>query len=324
MSSMSRGFRKIVTSHLSYFLTVFRIDIDSLRGKCGNLNYDLIHAHYIYPNGLFAVLLGRYFNVPVVLTGHGSDINLFPRLWWNRLLAKWILARATRLIVVSGALKTEVLRLGVTAEKIAVIPNGFDRTIFKPMDMQEARGRLNLSRRNKIFLFVGNLVRVKNIPLLLRAFSEVVKDEKNVSLIVVGDGPEKRHLDQLADRLDIHEHVQFVGQRPHSDIPLWINACDVLCLSSDNEGWPTIIVETLACGKPVVATETGGVPEILCRSELGITVPVGDRAVYTKAMRESINKEWNSDIISSYAQEFTWEKIAESLQWEYRSALDRG
>lgn len=301
-----------------FSIRIYRV----IKRELHNFKYDLIHGHFIFPDGYIAVLLSKIVRKPVVLTAHGSDINIFPHeKWFNKFLVKWVLSQASKVVVVSNALKKQAIQLGVDDRKVAVIPNGFDGASFKPINKNEARDKLNLSKDNKYFLFVGNFKEIKNIPFLIKAFSEVGKEIKNASLILVGSGSEEEKFRELTDNLGIKDRVLFIGQRPHSDIPLWMNACDVLCLSSDNEGWPTVISEALACGKPVVSTNVGGVPEILNSPDFGILVQKGDLKGYIEAMKEGLIKGWDSQKITSYAQEFTWEKIAQALHGVYCEIL---
>ncbi|OHB71651.1 MAG: hypothetical protein A2W23_07350 [Planctomycetes bacterium RBG_16_43_13] len=309
---------------LTTLLSILRIR-RIIRRDLKDYKINLIHGHYVYPDGFIVAILGMIFKKPVFLTVHGSDINIFShKTRLNKLLVKWILAHVSKVIVVSNALKEKVIQLGIDEKNIAMLPNGFDEVLFKPLNKNETRNKLNLAVEKQYILFVGHLVEVKNLPLLIEAFSKLERDAKDVYLILVGRGPEENKLKELVRTLKIEDQVLFVGQKEHSEIPLWINASDVLCLSSNNEGWPTIISEALACGKPVVSTNVGGISEILKHSYIGTLVKKGDLNGYVKAMNESLNKKWDIQKISSYAKQFAWGKIANALYKEYCEALHLG
>ncbi len=191
---------------------------------------DVIHAHTILPDGFAAFLLGRELGLPVACTGHGSDINVYPRR--NRFVrwaSQWVLRHVDRMITVSESLKLEALALAGPRD-ISVLHNGADADIFRPQSKLEARRKLNLQGSGKIATFVGYLRAEKGIEYLLEAFALIQKSD--ASLCIVGDGPLQRPLMEKAKEIGVLERCLFAGKRPHEEISLWISASDCIVLPS--------------------------------------------------------------------------------------------
>ena len=156
---------------------------------------------------------------------------------------------------------------------------------------------------------------------MLRAFVTVSKSNR-ADLIIIGKGESAPELKVLTKALGIEARVYFVGPVSHDVIPLWLNACDVLCLPSHREGFPTIIVEAFACGRPVVATRVGGVPEAVINDSLGILTDSNQPDVLAAALNTALTKEWNSQAIAAYGRLFSWRAIAEEYRHLYEEMLD--
>ncbi len=234
--------------------------------------FDLIHAHTIFPDGYAAGKLKRELGVPVVSTIHGSDIMLYPKR--NKAVCRKTqkaLKMNDRIITVSGRLLAEAERM-VPEIEAKIIYNGFDPARFYPVPQQQAREKLGISGQEKVLLFVGNLLPVKGVDLLLTAFARVASQDPDLYLYLGGDGPLRRTLAEQADRLGIRERVHFMGRRPYEEIPFWINSADAVVLSSRSEGLPSILLESMGCGKAMVATDVGGISEILRDGETGFLV----------------------------------------------------
>jgi glycosyltransferase involved in cell wall biosynthesis len=277
-------------------------------------DFDIIDAHYVYPDGFAAVLLGAVLRKPVVVSARGSDINHFPEFPFVRRLIRFTLDRTPRIIAVSQALKEATMRLGVPQDKITVIPNGVRASRFFPYSRREARRRLGLSDDRNIVLSVGGLTSIKGFDSLIEAAKMLVEEyhEEKLSLIVVGEGKLRGQLERMVRSLNLESHVQLVGSVPHGELYLWYNAANVFCLASKREGWPNVILEALACGIPVVGAAVGGIPEIIVNEEIGL-VTGSEPAALASRIREAIHREWNSERIVRYASHLTWDITAASL-----------
>jgi glycosyltransferase involved in cell wall biosynthesis len=253
---------------------------------------------------------------PLVAKVHGSDVNVLARGWRARAVAA-ALNGCQRVICVSQALRERLVELGVSADRLAVIPNGVDDTRFAPRERTACRTALGLPPGGKVVLFVGNLVPVKGVEQLLAAMRGV-----DAGLVVVGDGPLRAELEALARSLGVDGRVRFAGARPHDEVPQWLGACDLLCLPSWHEGCPNVVLEALACGRPVVGTRTGGVGEHVRDGENGFLVPPGDGAALSAALGRALASDWPADRIRQTVSRRTWAATADDLAEVVRRAVN--
>ena len=284
-------------------------------------DFDLIDAHYVYPDGFAAVLLGRVFRKPVVVSARGSDINLFTRFPLIRRLIRYTLLKADRVISVCQALKKKMIHLGIPRNKISVIPNGVDQDKFFPFPKEEARRRLGLPVDRNVILSVGNLTSNKGFHLLIRALKVLHTKfhEKNLHLVIVGEGKFQSELERLIASLNLENHVRLAGAVSHKELYLWYSAADVFCLASSREGWPNVLLESLACGTPVVATPVGGIPEIVSSERIGLLTQRNEQEI-AEGISNALKKPWQSDAIIQYARQHTWNEVALSALHVFESA----
>ena len=292
---------------LMMFLSVYRF-VKKIRR---NFDFDVIDAHYVYPDGFAAVLLGRCFQRPVVVSARGSDINQFSRFPLIRRLLQYTLRRADKVIGVCQALKNAMMALKIPAEKIAVIPNGVDHKKFYPVSKQEARQRLRLPLDKRIILSVGGLIPRKGFDLILNAL-KLVSEEFRVNdffLVVVGEGPQRGALESLVLSCRLGDRVFFAGAIAHKELHVWYSAADLFCLASSREGWPNVVLESLACGTPVVATDVWGTPEIIQSTDVGLLTKRNERDMASRIC-VALNKVWDADRIVEYSKQHTWQRVA--------------
>lgn len=256
---------------------------------------DMIYATWAYPDCFAAVLAGERHGLPVVSRVHGSDINEYFRHPPRKRLILSALRRSKSIIAVSGDLKVRLVSEGIDEGKVHVIYNGIDRDIFHPVASFSARTKLGLSEHVKIVLYAGNLEPVKAVGLLIEAMSRLGKYD--AELHILGSGPEYRRLVRLTGSAGLEGRVIFHGSVEHTRMGMWFNACDLFCLPSLDEGTPNVILEALACRTPVVATDTGGIPEILS-SESGILFRRGDVDGLAGALNRGLAREWDVEKIT--------------------------
>jgi len=268
---------------------------------------DVILATWAYPDVFGAALLARLLQRPLVAKVHGSDIHLFARGPIRRRMITWALRQADAVVAVSEPLREALVRLGVEPSRIALIPNGVDRERFRSKDRREARQALGLPPEGRRVVFVGNLERVKGPDLLLEAMRQLPND---VCVSFVGDGMLQEELMRMAQADGLNGRVQFAGRRPHADIPLWLCAADVMCLPSRSEGCPNIVLEALACGRPVVATAVGAIPELLRSGECGIVVPPQQPEALAEALASSLEESWSPEQIRRAVMANGWGESA--------------
>ena len=297
----------------------------ALRTRMGRLRrefpFDVIDAHYLYPDAYAAVRLGRELGVPVVSSARGSDVNLIGKTPGLAPLVRDVLVHSKRLVAVSAALGQAMREMG--AVEVSVIPNGVDATRFHPIDRAEARRKLELGE-GPVILSVGNLVPNKGMDRLIRALASVSPGSSaaRATLVIVGRGPEEERLRTLAAGLGLRERVRLTGVVAHESLGSWYAAADLFALATEREGWPNAVLESLACGTPVVATRVGGVPEILRSDRLGTMVEPSDQA-FAQAIEAGLSRAWDRAEIARFAALHTWEATARSAHAVLESALDR-
>lgn len=287
-------------------------------------DFDLIDAHYIYPDGLAAILLGKVLKKKVILSARGTDINLYPKFPLIKRQIVYTLKHADKIIAVCQALKGQMMELGIAEEKIKVISNGVDITKFFPVDQTAARKQLNLPLDKKIILSVGHLIERKGFHFIIDALRVIKKENKLAELpllVIVGEGEYRPILEKQIRDLNLESDVMLIGTKPHDQLNLWYNSCDIYCLASSREGWPNVLLEAMACGKPVVATRVWGVSEVMKSKDYGILVDLQDPLQLANSLCEALNRNWNSQEIIRYARQNTWDKVARDVYREFRELL---
>jgi glycosyltransferase involved in cell wall biosynthesis len=258
-------------------------------------DFDLIDAHYFYPDGVAAAMLGRYFNKPLVITARGSDITLFPQYALPRRMIMWAARRADAVITVCNALRDEVVALGVDAGRVVSLRNGVDLELFRPTERTP----------NDLFtlLAVGHLVPVKAQDLIIGALTLL----PGVRLVLAGDGPDRMKLEALARELKVGERVTFLGAVPQAQLRSHYGAADALVLSSSREGWANVLLEAMACGTPVVASRVYGTPEVVAAPEAGVLM--GERSYQGVADAVNALRAHYPDRAATrrYAERFSWD-----------------
>ena len=267
--------------------------------------FDLIDAHYFYPDGVAAVRLGRALGLPVVVTARGTDLNLIPRFAAPRRMIVEAAHQAAGLVTVCAALKDVLVELGVAAERVRVLRNGVDLELFRPGDREGARRRLDLD--GPTLLSVGQLIERKGHHLVVDALRELPA----VRLLVVGDGPERGALERRARAAGVAARVRFLGAVPHAELAALYGAADALVLASSREGWANVLLEAMACGTPVVATDIWGTPEVVADPAAGRLVPERTPAALAAAVAALLADPPARAATRRYAERFSWDATVE-------------
>jgi len=267
----------------------------------GGYDFDAIDAHYFYPDGVAAVALGKYFNRPVVITARGTDINLIPQFPKPRRMILDAAGQADGIVTVCQALKDEMVGLGVQAERITPLRNGVDLERFQPIDRAAARAALGLNRFT--LLSVGLLDPRKAHDLIIKALPAL----PDVDLLIAGTGPEKKNLEQLARELDVADRVTLLGPLPQTELKNYYNAADALVLASSREGWANVLLEAMACGTPVVASNVWGTPEVVAAPEAGVLMPERTPDGLVRALKQLRADYPDHAATRRYAEGFGWQ-----------------
>ena len=270
--------------------------------------FDCIDAHYVFPDGLAAVLIGRSLGIPVVVSARGTDIHTFGGFTTVRPQIRWTLQHAERVIAVSDSLAAIMRDIEPSLRGIQTIGNGVDNARFFPEDKQVAREKLGLAMEDQIIVSVAALKQVKGPDLLVRAAALLKKSCARCRVLFVGAGPELASVRGLAEQLGCAAICTFLGPVPNEQLVTYYSAADVSCLASRNEGWPNVILESLACGTPVVATGVGEVPRLLANPDFGIIVDPTPEAIHA-GLSWALQRQWSRETLSNYAQQHTWENV---------------
>jgi len=299
-------------SMLFHGLMMFIFSVNLVRRLHKTSGFNIIDAHYIYPDCFAGVLLGRLLRLPVAVSARGTDINGFPRFRTIRPLIKFVLDRADQVISVCASLKDAMIDLGCPGEKINVLPNGIDVSRFYLIDKKEARKSLGLSGKQKIILSVGGLIPRKGHHLTIQAMKKIMTIHPDACLVIAGKGEEEATLRDLAAKEGVEKCVAFQGHIPNELLIKWYNAADVFCLASSREGWANVIMESMACGLPVVATNVWGAPEIITSQDVGILVE-RDTDSIAKALSHALNQKWDRTKIRAHVEKRTWDVVADEV-----------
>lgn len=272
-----------------------------------NFKFDLVLATWAYPDAFGAALLAGLLKKPLIIKVHGSDINITTYFLRKKMIA-WALGQAQKVVAVSEPLKQKIIEMGIAKEKIVVIPNGVNTQHFKPMDQRQCREHLHLSLDKKYVIFIGNLTPVKGVKYLIEAFQYLPKD---IILNLIGDGELQAQLEQRVKELNFSDRINFIGRVSHDAVPYWMNAADIFCLPSLNEGCPNVVLEALACKTPVVATKVGAIPELLPTEDYGILTEPENSKMLAHSIQKALDKKW--DLLSDKITISDWKTTAEKL-----------
>ncbi|MDL2246504.1 glycosyltransferase family 4 protein [Methanobrevibacter sp. OttesenSCG-928-K11] len=239
---------------------------------------DIIHGHYLFPAGLAAVEVGNNENIPTYVTAHGSDMfEMYKKQSFMRPIIKKVLKKADVILAVSSALKDEIINTNVKGikDKTRIYWNSVDIDKFKPNNDYKFKKEMNLNDK-PIVLFIGNIIKRKNVNSLIEA-KKLSKTDYN--LVIVGDGPLLKSLKEKVAKENIKD-VVFTGKR--NDIEDIIPSCDLLVLPSYSESFGLVLIEALACSKPVIGSNVGGIKEIIT-DDVGLLVdPNNNKEISSK------------------------------------------
>lgn len=281
--------------------------------KKGKIEIDLIHSHFVWSSGYVGLKLKEKYGLPLIITAHGYDIYDIPfrDLEWRMKITS-ILNSADYIITVSNSNLGFIRKLDIRTP-VKVIPNGFKKEVFFPRDKVKCQNELGLPKDKRIILTVGNLLEVKGHRYLIDAMAKIVGQRKDVLAVIIGAGKLEAKLHRQISDSNLKNHVILAGKRPHSEIPLWMNACDLYVQPSLDESFGVVIVEAMACGKPVVGTRTGGIPEIINNEKVGILVEPknGDKLAF--AVEKALFVKWDAQKLVDNSRQYTWDNIAKKI-----------
>lgn len=272
-----------------------------LRLQRSGWDFDVIDCHYLYPDGVAAARLGRALGKPVVVSCRGTDVNLIAQMPGPRRQIEAAMHGIDRLITVSTALGEKARTLGFDPDRIHVLRNGVDDQVFRPVD--GSGWRVRTGNAATVLASVGNLIPLKGHDLVIRALQNL----PDAHLLIAGHGPQHDALKALATELGIAERVHLVGSIPQDELKALYSAADALVLASEREGWPNVLLEAMACGTPVVATDVGGIPEIVTEPVAGRILPERSAEAIASGLRDLLAAPPDRAAVRAYAQRYSWD-----------------
>ena len=285
----------------------------------GGYDFDVIDAHYYYPDGMAAAMLSWWFRKPFVVTARGTDINLIPEYVLPRRMIRWTAARAHGSIAVSRTLVGKLADLKADPAKLHVMRNGVDLQRFSPLPPSDCRVALGLPLDQAILLSVGHLVELKGHHLAIEAMVEL----PTFHLVIVGEGEERRRLQRQIEALRLERRVTLVGSQPNAELRRWYSAADALILASSREGWANVLLESLACGTPVVATAVGGTPELVSEAVAGRLMAGRDAGSMVRAIHSLFGQYPDREAVRRYAEGFSWAETSSAQVALFREVIAR-
>ena len=287
--------------------------------------FDLIDAHWAYPDGVAAALLARHFGVPFTVTVRGDDINIFARERARGPLIRWMLRRASLVIALSDELRRRVEELTDGCVRVVVVPNGVDIERFRVIEPAAARRRLGLDPNARVLVTVGRLHASKGIPRLIEALAQLPAGFDDVRLFIIGaHDPEADARGRIAETISRHalaDRVQVVGPEPPDRLVDWYNAASLFCAATTREGSPNVLLEAMACGLPCVTTPVGGNRDAVSSPHVGMLV-TPEPPELARAIAIALSRRWDRASIAARAGRRTWHVVADECRHHLMRAIE--
>ena len=279
---------------------------------------DAILAFFLYPQGYAAVLAANKLNIPAILVAMGSDVRQIPDLS-TKLLTQRAVRHADSVLTVSEDLRQRTIALGAAPDRVHTVMNGCNQRLFHVGDRTVAREELQIPADQELVVFVGRLVPVKQLEDLISAARILSATHPHLQVVCIGEGSCRTPLLHSVHHKKLNEVVRFIGAKSQPEIAKWLAACNVFCLPSKSEGSPNVIFEALACGRPVVATNVGGIPDLV-DSQCGILVRPKASAELARALHDALGRRWNEAAIAARLHR-TWRDMAEEIHQHVWNAI---
>ncbi len=297
--------------------------------------YDLIHGHWLLPNGAVAALVAQRRKLPLVLSLHGSDVFLAERTVPTAWVGAWAAQRADGITACSGDLAARLAKLGGPADRMRVVPYGIDPDVFRPDPAAGAavRTQLGIAPDRPVLMWVSRMVYKKGLPVLLHALPQVLQNHPQLMLVLGGYGDLRDELEQQALELGIADSVRFPGPVARDAINAYWNAGDVVVVPAIHDqggnvdGLPNIVLESMSAGRPIVASHIAGIPQVITNGEHGLLVPEGDAHALAAALVRLLDDPAFAARLGAAARqrverELRWRHIAARFEQVYAAACE--
>lgn len=292
-----------------YHNRISKLVIDQITKKLNLCDYDLIHAHWVYPHGYIASLIKKQTGIPCIISAHGSDIHTNPyKIPKSIPSIIFSLESADKVFFTSNKLFETAKKLGYRGNNHIILPMGVETNKFIPMEKEKVRKKLGLSPLDSKYIgFVGSLKWIKRADRFPEIFKQVSKQYNNVQFLVIGDGGLRPDIEKRCMLYNLK--VKFTGRINPDEIPLWMNALDVLVLPSRNEGFPCVILEAQSCGCPIVGSNAGGIPEAIGNGGLVVDIGPGFEENFGNAVISMLKNPPQREQLRKRALKFDWNRI---------------
>lgn len=309
-------FRMILYYITGFFFTIYVL----IKHHC-----QLIHVHWAIPTGLIGVLAEIIINKPLVVTIHGSDLRMaINSSDFIKKIFLYVCRKAKHLTCVSEVLRKEIERLGVTGENISTFPMSVDEAF---LEVGKSRQKKRDDQPFKI-LSNRNLLTIYNVSTFIRAIPMILKEEKRVSILIAGDGPEKKILEEEAKNLGVNTHIQFLGRVPHEEMPKILSQADIYVSTSRHDGTSVSLLEAMASGVFPIVTDIASNREWINDGKNGFLFPISEEKIFAEKIIEAIHnhtlrEESRKKNLSIVEQRALWSVNIESVKQIYTKLLNQ-
>jgi len=271
---------------------------------------DLIFSYCLYPDGYAGLTIAKALSVPFAAMGVGSDVHsIHDRFSLQH--TKTLLREADLLLAISGDLRNRMISLGADPAKTRTVISGSDPEVFHVRDRGEARAQLHIDPSTEAVVFIGRMDLRKGLRELVEAASSIKPQRPNLHVYLVGDGPDTPLIESAIAAHNAGEFIHLLPGCTFDQVAIWMAASDLVTLPSYMEGCPNVVLEALACGRPVVATNVGGIPELMSNA-CGRLVPPRDPQSLAKALSSTLDSTWDPSSIASHWGR-SWTVVADEL-----------
>jgi len=280
---------------------------------------DVIFSCFLYPDGYAALKIGQALSVPTVAMSIGSDINSIGDPF-SAILTRSVLRESDFLVTVSSDLRDKGVLMGASQKMSRAIVNGCDLTVFHPRDRQEARRKLGVHPDAEAVVYIGRMDLKKGLRELVEAAASLHSERPRLQVYLVGEGPDRSMIKGAIDARDATGYIHALPACGFDDVAAWMAAADLVTLPSYMEGCPNVVLEAQACGRPVVATNVGGIPEIMSTT-CGSIVPPRDPAALARAIASVLDQTWDANAISAQRSR-SWSTVSDELLAVFKSVVE--
>jgi glycosyltransferase involved in cell wall biosynthesis len=279
---------------------------------------DLIFSCFLYPDGYAALKIGKVLSVPVVTQSIGSDINRIGDPI-SAMQTRTVLRETDFLVTVSDDLRKKAVTMGAPPEKTRAVVNGCDLSVFHVRDRLEARQKLRIDPAAEAVVYIGRMDVKKGLRELVEAAASLHPERPNLHVYLVGEGPDRPLIESAIQGNNATSYIHALPACAFDDVAAWMAAADLVTLPSYMEGCPNVVLEALACGRPVVATNVGGIPEIMS-DECGRLVPPREPTALAQALASVLDRTWDAKAISAQRSR-SWDTVAAELLEVFESLV---